>query len=67
MVVDANHRWAGQSLELEVKVMSIRGPEIASGADKSGGVTSSTGIAFRERSPGSMMPDGSRGGEKSCP
>ncbi|HTU92911.1 MAG TPA: FKBP-type peptidyl-prolyl cis-trans isomerase, partial [Gemmataceae bacterium] len=27
VLVDANHRWAGQSLELEVKVISIRGPE----------------------------------------
>jgi len=35
VVVDANHRWAGQSLELEVKVISIRGPEFASGADNS--------------------------------
>jgi peptidylprolyl isomerase len=67
VLVDANHRWAGQSLELEVRVISIRGPEIASGADESGGVTSSTGSASRERSPGSMMPDGNRGGEKSCP
>jgi peptidylprolyl isomerase len=33
VVVDANHRWAGQSLELEVRVIAIRGPEIASGAD----------------------------------
>jgi len=67
VLVDANHRWAGQSLELEVKVISIRGLEIASGADKSAGVTSSTGSASRERSPGSMMPDGKRGGKKSCP
>jgi FKBP-type peptidyl-prolyl cis-trans isomerase 2 len=67
VVVDANHRWAGQFLELEVKVTSIRGPEFASGAHKSGGVTSSTGSASRERSPVSMMPDGNRGGEKSCP
>jgi FKBP-type peptidyl-prolyl cis-trans isomerase 2 len=29
VVVDANHRWAGQSLELEVEVISIRGQEIA--------------------------------------
>jgi FKBP-type peptidyl-prolyl cis-trans isomerase 2 len=37
VLLDANHRWAGQSLELEVRVISIRGPEIASGADKSAG------------------------------
>jgi FKBP-type peptidyl-prolyl cis-trans isomerase 2 len=67
VLVDANHRWAGQSQELEVRVISIRGPEIASGADESGVVTSSTGSASRERSPGSIMPDGNRGGEKSCP
>jgi peptidylprolyl isomerase len=33
VVVNANHRWAGQSLELEVRVISIRGPEFASYAD----------------------------------
>lgn len=33
VVVDANHRWAGQSLELEVTVRAIRGSEIALSAD----------------------------------
>jgi peptidylprolyl isomerase len=33
VVVDANRRWAGQSLELEVEVMTIHGPEVPSGAD----------------------------------
>ncbi len=33
VVVDANHRWAGQSLELEVRVFAIRSPKVASSAD----------------------------------
>jgi FKBP-type peptidyl-prolyl cis-trans isomerase 2 len=52
VVVDANHRWAGQSLELEVKVISIRGPETASSADDDSGETSSTGSASQERISG---------------
>ena len=34
VVVDANRRWAGQSLELEVVVLAIHEPEVPSGADK---------------------------------
>ncbi len=34
VVVNANHRWAGQSLELEVEVVAIHGPEVASGAEE---------------------------------
>jgi peptidylprolyl isomerase len=37
VVVDANHRWAGQSLELEVTVITIRGAEVALGADNGTG------------------------------
>ena len=37
VVVDANHRWAGQSLELEAKVIAIRGPEGTSSPDDSPG------------------------------
>jgi FKBP-type peptidyl-prolyl cis-trans isomerase 2 len=33
VVVDANHRWADQSLELEVRVISIHDPEFACSAD----------------------------------
>ena len=52
VVVDANHRWAGQSLELEVKVISIRGPEVASSPDDDPGDTSSTDSASQERISG---------------
>ena len=34
VVVDANRRWAGQSLELEVEVLAIFEPEVTSGAGK---------------------------------
>jgi FKBP-type peptidyl-prolyl cis-trans isomerase 2 len=37
VIVDANHRWAGQSLELEVTVAAIRGPEISLSADTAPG------------------------------
>jgi peptidylprolyl isomerase len=37
VVVDANHRWAGQSLELEVTVIAIHGREIALSADEGPG------------------------------
>lgn len=37
VIVDANHRWAGQSLELEITVIAIRGPKRASGADNDAG------------------------------
>ncbi len=69
VVVDANHRWAGQSLELEVRVLSIRGPEVASSADDAdtSGDTSSTGSVSHERIFGSIMPAGHRGGGDSCP
>ncbi len=29
VVVDANHRWAGQAMEVEVELVGIRGPEAA--------------------------------------
>jgi peptidylprolyl isomerase len=64
VVVDANHRWAGQSLELEVKVITIRAPKVASSADDGAGGTSSTGSASQERIPGSMMLAGNRGEEE---
>jgi FKBP-type peptidyl-prolyl cis-trans isomerase 2 len=34
VVVDANHRWAGQSLELKVVVLAIHGTVVAAGAGK---------------------------------
>ena len=34
VVVDTNRRWAGQSLELEVRVVAIRSPEVLPGADR---------------------------------
>ncbi len=34
VVVDANRRWAGQSLELEVEVLAIDKPEVTSGAGR---------------------------------
>jgi len=34
VVVNANHRWAGQSVELEVEVVAIHDPEVASGAKR---------------------------------
>jgi peptidylprolyl isomerase len=34
IVVDTNHRWAGQSLELEVEVLAIDEPAVISEADK---------------------------------
>ena len=34
VLVDANRRWAGQSLELEVEVLAIRGPEAPPRADQ---------------------------------
>jgi len=52
LIVDANHRWAGQSLKLEVRVISIRGPEVASNPDDDSGDTNSTGSASRERISG---------------
>ncbi len=67
VVVDANHRWAGQSLELEVTVIAIHGSEIALGANDGLGDTSSAGTASQERICGSIMPAGKREGEKSCP
>jgi FKBP-type peptidyl-prolyl cis-trans isomerase SlyD len=39
VVVDANHRWAGQSLELEVRVVAIHGPQVASSADDGSALT----------------------------
>jgi peptidylprolyl isomerase len=36
VVVDANRRWAGQSLELEVQLIAIRGPESPPCADRGG-------------------------------
>jgi FKBP-type peptidyl-prolyl cis-trans isomerase 2 len=36
VVVDTNHRWAGQSLELEVEVLSIDGPGTISGTETHG-------------------------------
>jgi acyl-coenzyme A synthetase/AMP-(fatty) acid ligase len=49
VVVDANHRWAGQSLELEVEVMGIRGPAVTPEAEEgAGGHTPDSGRAPRE-------------------
>jgi peptidylprolyl isomerase len=36
VLVDANRRWAGQSLELEVELIAIRGPEAPACADRGG-------------------------------
>jgi hypothetical protein len=36
VVVDTNHHWAGHSLELEVEVLTIHGPEGTSAADNGG-------------------------------
>lgn len=66
VVVDANHRWAGQSLELEVRVISFRGPEAASSAEDDSGDASSTGSASQKRIFGSIMPASHREAEKSC-
>jgi FKBP-type peptidyl-prolyl cis-trans isomerase 2 len=33
VVVNANHRWAGQTLQLEVEVVAIHRPEVASGTE----------------------------------
>jgi len=33
VVIDANRRWAGQSLKMDVEVITIGEPEVASGAD----------------------------------
>jgi FKBP-type peptidyl-prolyl cis-trans isomerase 2 len=52
VIVDANHRWAGQSQELEVRVISIRRPEIASSANDDSGDSSSTVSASPERISG---------------
>src|SRR6185437_6346958 len=43
VIVDANHRWAGQSVELEVKVIAICGPKVALSADDGAEGASSTG------------------------
>jgi peptidylprolyl isomerase len=68
VVVDANHRWAGQSLELEVKVIAIRDPEIASDADNGAeGSQTRRGVHPERESLASRMPGGNRGGEGSCP
>src|SRR5581483_4018157 len=58
VIVDANHRWAGQSVELEVSVITIRGPKVASSTYDGAGNTSSTGSVSQERIPSSMMPAG---------
>ncbi|HEY7157219.1 MAG TPA: FKBP-type peptidyl-prolyl cis-trans isomerase [Gemmataceae bacterium] len=50
VVVDANHRWAGQSLELEVTVITIRGPEVASGADNGVGAQARPGVCPKRKS-----------------
>jgi FKBP-type peptidyl-prolyl cis-trans isomerase 2 len=68
VVVDANHRWAGQSLELEVRVIAIRGPEIDSGADSDAGESQARpGVHPERESLALRMPAGNREGEKSCP
>jgi peptidylprolyl isomerase len=36
VIVDANRRWAGQSLELEVELLAIRGPGAPPCADQGG-------------------------------
>jgi peptidylprolyl isomerase len=55
VVVNANHRWAGQSLELEVEVVAIHGPEAASGAERH------TLNAERERQENSCFDEGGEG------
>jgi FKBP-type peptidyl-prolyl cis-trans isomerase 2 len=66
VIVDANHRWAGQSLELEVTVIAIRAPEVDSSADDGSEDTNSSGKTSQEKIFGSMMPAGQRR-ETSCP
>jgi linoleoyl-CoA desaturase len=49
VVIDANHRWAGQSLELEVEVMSIHVPNTTSvAANGAQGHTLDTGGDLRK-------------------
>lgn len=67
VIVDANHRWVGQSLELEVRVIAIRGSEGASSTDDGSTDTSSADSASQLRIFGSMMSNGQSGGEGSCP
>jgi|SRR5579884_1349140 len=52
VIVDANHRWAGQSQELEVRVISIRGPEVVPGEDNNPRDTNSSGSASQARISG---------------
>ncbi len=66
VIVDANHRWAGQSLELEVTVIAIRDSEIASSADDAPG-TQARPVMRPKRNSKSIMPDGDREGAESCP
>ena len=51
VVVDANHRWAGQSQELEVRVIAIRGPGVAPGADDAAGTQTQPAARPKRESP----------------
>ncbi len=57
VVVDANHRWAGQSLELEVTAIAIRASEIAPSVDDDPG-TQARPVMRPKRNSGSIMPAG---------
>ncbi len=62
VVVDANHRWADQSVELEVRVISIRGTEKVSNTHDDSGDPISPGSASQARIIGSRTPAGHRRG-----
>jgi peptidylprolyl isomerase len=56
-VIDANHRWAGQSMEVEVEVIGISGPEAAAD-DPEGGPADPE----RGRREGVWLDDGGQNG-----
>jgi peptidylprolyl isomerase len=56
VVVDANRRWAGQSLELEVELIAIHGPEAPPCADQ--GAEAHTLTLERDRNEDRWRDDG---------
>jgi FKBP-type peptidyl-prolyl cis-trans isomerase 2 len=56
VVIDANHPRAGQSMELEVVVIAIHGPEVTSAADP--GAAGRTLIAERDLREAAWSDDG---------
>jgi FKBP-type peptidyl-prolyl cis-trans isomerase 2 len=56
VIVDANHRWAGQSLELEVELIAIHGTEVVPCAGQ--GAEGPTLALERDRSEGRWRDDG---------